>query len=255
MRGLPVESCLGKTVRQIFGTHSATLEQTFQLVWDTRRPVRNVQVNVQVGRSPIARLWIGDFFPLDNSEEFVRWIGTVFCEAPKRSGLQQDMLDSITDDRSVKSPRVSRQDAGFVEMEELCAPVLKRTFGLLERSMSLRRQVSEMRLTSSLQGSAWPPRSSQWQVPALVVRPVAAISGDGEERPVESTSFRHRLSKRELEVMRLLVKGKSNKEIAAALTLSPRTVETYRARLMSKLGLHSFADLILLAVRNRLVED
>jgi DNA-binding NarL/FixJ family response regulator len=52
------------------------------------------------------------------------------------------------------------------------------------------------------------------------------------------------LSAKELDVIRLLANGKSNKEIAALLNLSTRTVETYRARLMFKLGIHSLAELI-----------
>ena len=55
------------------------------------------------------------------------------------------------------------------------------------------------------------------------------------------------LSGRELEVMRLLAQGYSNKEIAAQLELSVKTVETYKARSMEKLGLRSRVDLVRLA--------
>lgn len=52
------------------------------------------------------------------------------------------------------------------------------------------------------------------------------------------------LSEREAEVVRLIAQGHSNKEIAAQLSLSVKTVETYKARSMSKLGLSSRADLV-----------
>ena len=52
----------------------------------------------------------------------------------------------------------------------------------------------------------------------------------------------------------LLAEGKANKEIAALLNLSTRTIEGYRARIMQKLGLHSTAALVRYAVRNKLVE-
>jgi DNA-binding NarL/FixJ family response regulator len=55
------------------------------------------------------------------------------------------------------------------------------------------------------------------------------------------------LSSREVEVTRLLARGYSNKEIAAQLNLSVKTVETYKARSMEKLGLKSRVDLIRLA--------
>jgi PAS domain S-box-containing protein len=54
---------------------------------------------------------------------------------------------------------------------------------------------------------------------------------------------------REVEVIRLLAEGKTNKEIAALLGITVRTVETHRAKIMLKLRLHSLAELIHYAVR------
>ncbi len=56
------------------------------------------------------------------------------------------------------------------------------------------------------------------------------------------------LSERELEVARLLASGATMKEIAEQLGVSPRTLETYRARAMEKLGLKTRADLVRYAV-------
>ena len=55
------------------------------------------------------------------------------------------------------------------------------------------------------------------------------------------------LSDRETEVLRLIAKGHSNKEIAAILEVSVKTVETYKARSMEKLGLKSRVDIIRVA--------
>jgi DNA-binding NarL/FixJ family response regulator len=52
------------------------------------------------------------------------------------------------------------------------------------------------------------------------------------------------LSDREYEVMRLLGAGKSLKDIAAGLSLSPKTVSTYRSRVLEKMGFHSNADIV-----------
>jgi DNA-binding NarL/FixJ family response regulator len=57
---------------------------------------------------------------------------------------------------------------------------------------------------------------------------------------------------RETEVIRLLAQGKANKEIALQLGITVRTVETHRARIMHKLGLHSLAELIHYALRQRI---
>jgi len=62
------------------------------------------------------------------------------------------------------------------------------------------------------------------------------------------------LTPREREVLQLIAEGKSNKEAAAALFVSPTTIETHRARIMDKLDLHSTADIVLYAVRKGIVQ-
>jgi DNA-binding NarL/FixJ family response regulator len=59
-----------------------------------------------------------------------------------------------------------------------------------------------------------------------------------------------RVTPREVEIIRLLVEGKTNKEIAALLGIAVRTVETHRSKIMLKLGLHSLAELIHYAMRH-----
>jgi len=64
----------------------------------------------------------------------------------------------------------------------------------------------------------------------------------------------NRLSLREREVVQLLAEGKSNKEIGASLNISKRTVDHHRARIMDKLHVQSVGELVLYAVRNKIVE-
>lgn len=61
------------------------------------------------------------------------------------------------------------------------------------------------------------------------------------------------LTEREKEILQLLAEGRSNKEVAALLNLSINTVETHRTRIMQKLNLHSAADIVLYAVRKRII--
>ena len=61
------------------------------------------------------------------------------------------------------------------------------------------------------------------------------------------------LTVREKEILQLLAEGKSNKEVASMLNLSTNTVETHRTRLMQKLNLHSSAEIVLYAVRKRII--
>ena len=61
-----------------------------------------------------------------------------------------------------------------------------------------------------------------------------------------------RLSAREREVLRLVVEGRSSAEIARLLTLSPKTVETYRSRLMTKLSIDNLPGLVKFAIQEGL---
>ncbi len=61
-----------------------------------------------------------------------------------------------------------------------------------------------------------------------------------------------RLSLREREVMQLVVEGKSSAEIAEILSLSSNTVDTYRSRLMQKLGISDLPSLVKLAIQHGL---
>jgi len=59
-----------------------------------------------------------------------------------------------------------------------------------------------------------------------------------------------RLSSRERQVLQMLVEGHAISDIAQVLSLSPKTVETYRTRVMEKLGIHDFASLVKFAIQH-----
>lgn len=61
------------------------------------------------------------------------------------------------------------------------------------------------------------------------------------------------LTPRELEILQMIVDGKSNKEIATVLDLSANTVAVHRANIMDALGIHKTAELVVYAIRNGLV--
>jgi DNA-binding NarL/FixJ family response regulator len=61
------------------------------------------------------------------------------------------------------------------------------------------------------------------------------------------------LTPRELEVLQMIVDGKSNKEIATVLELSANTIAVHRANIMNTLGIHKTAELVVYAIRAGLV--
>ena len=87
---------------------------------------------------------------------------------------------------------------------------------------------------------------------------IAALLQEDYVRELESRGLEDSydlLTDREREILQLLAEGKANKEVAAVLFISPTTVETHRGHILRKLGLHSTADLILYAVRKRIVSS
>ncbi|MBC7231238.1 MAG: response regulator transcription factor [Actinobacteria bacterium] len=84
--------------------------------------------------------------------------------------------------------------------------------------------------------------------PSLAERLAEIIDEDYRGAPHE------RLSDREFQVMRMLAQGKRLKDIADELCLSVKTVSTYRARVLEKMGMESNAELACYAVKNGLME-
>lgn len=90
-----------------------------------------------------------------------------------------------------------------------------------------------------------------------VVRQVRAgkeVIGASAQRMLDSAQKGIALTERELEVLQAIARGHSNASAAAALGISPKTVDSHRTSLMRKLGVHSTASLLLAAVRARLLD-
>jgi DNA-binding NarL/FixJ family response regulator len=87
------------------------------------------------------------------------------------------------------------------------------------------------------------------RVRRFVARPV---SGERASQPQEGQAGL--LTRREQEVLQLLADGLRQKEIARRLSLSPRTVAAHIQRMLEKFGVHSRAELVALAYRDRLLE-
>ena len=133
------------------------------------------------------------------------------------------------------------------------------------RTLILSAQSEEDYAVRALRGGATGYLSKDYSPPDLIeaVRRVAAgqryltaalaqqlalgVLGDGQQAPHE------RLSGREFEVLRLVAAGLSLKEIAARLRVSPKTVSSFRARVLEKMGLKTNADLVRYALEHHLI--
>jgi DNA-binding NarL/FixJ family response regulator len=77
------------------------------------------------------------------------------------------------------------------------------------------------------------------------------LHGDSAKNPVDQSAGR--LTSRQTEIVQLLSEGRSSKEIATILGLSLKTIETHRANIMRKLGCHSVSELVVYAIRNKII--
>lgn len=69
----------------------------------------------------------------------------------------------------------------------------------------------------------------------------------------QDSAARSKLTVRQLEILRLIARGKSTREIANGLGLSIKTVETHRSQIMKRLQIHDVAGLVLFAVREKII--
>jgi len=91
-------------------------------------------------------------------------------------------------------------------------------------------------------------RGGKYVSPLLAEKLADEIGPDSNKLPHET------LSDREFQVLRMIATGKAVGEIATELSLSPKTISTYRARLLQKMNLTSNAELIHYAIQNHLIE-
>ncbi len=89
------------------------------------------------------------------------------------------------------------------------------------------------------------------QLPLIMQGGHYIASGIAEQLAAESPV--QRLTRREVQILNMVITGKSNQEIAQLLSISPKTVDKHRSNLMAKLDLHSYAELMQYALIHDLV--
>ena len=115
-----------------------------------------------------------------------------------------------------------------------------------------------------LGASGYLSKDSAYEELASAIRKISAggryVSSDlaekyifGDKKDLDRAPH-EKLSEREFQIMCLLAQGKSVTEIAREIFISDKTVSTYRARILEKMGMKKNADLILYAIRNNLIE-
>ncbi|RPI50405.1 MAG: DNA-binding response regulator, partial [Chloroflexi bacterium] len=153
---------------------------------------------------------------------------------PDRSGL--DILKQIRSER----PKLPVLVLSMYSEDQYAIRVLKAgASGYLTKDSAADELVKAIRKVVS---------GGRYVSPLLAEKLAFEIGDDSSRLPHEA------LSDREFQVLRMIAAGKSVKEIAAELSLSVKTVSTYRARLLEKMNLGTNAELIHYAIQNNLID-
>jgi two-component system invasion response regulator UvrY len=153
---------------------------------------------------------------------------------PGRSGL--DILKELKS----QLPKLAVLVLSIHPEEQYAVQVLKAgASGYLTKKSAPEELVTALRKVSA---------GGKYISPSLAEKLASALE-TGIEKPPHET-----LSAREYEVMRKIALGKTATEIARELFLSPKTISTYRSRILEKMGIKNNAELIRYAIKNRLVD-
>jgi DNA-binding CsgD family transcriptional regulator len=256
MIGISAKKQLGKQLHQVFPRDATELKLAFRHVWTTRNSLSNLELTAQSRPGTAPRRWLVNFYPITDEVGRVRLVAATFSEVTKGRSVELN-LSRLKE--KFHSDATSQSDLLKEEFSTLSArtfELVKRSVALLKGSLSLRFHMSEMRLEGQLLRHALFITPKRIRGP--LVLPSAVSCDPAPRRDLESRELSRpagcRPSPRERQILCLLADGKSNKEIGSLLDISSRTVESYRARIMLKLDLHSTAALVRYAIRNKIVE-
>jgi DNA-binding NarL/FixJ family response regulator len=256
MNGLPASEHLGKTLYAVLGAAAAKIQHPLEIVFATGRPLSNLEITAELPARTGLGHWIESYFPIKDEAEVVQEVGIIVLELTKRTEIEAALL-KIADTLSSISSSL-RKDSSALEPSDLstaraaAVDVIARCLAQLENCMSDVRATSRL-LRDAPPSTAVPPSPHRW-VAALDPLQKAHRQDFGTLDSIAGEpDCISPLSLREREVISLLAKGKTNKDIAGLLGISNRTVESHRARIMLKLGLDSLSDLVRYAVRTEII--
>lgn len=250
LHGIPTKDHVGRTLREVLPQVPPRAESLIDHVFDTCEPVSNAEITAQVPTRNKPGHWIVNFVPIKNEKEQVSQVATIAIEATQQVILAEclrslmNRLPQVRDQVSwayVSSQKQAVDPSLLVrsaEILEQCVQAIQKVSGLVEAMTSWSVGKNE---EDGRQGllpyivPTGPPVNGQL---ARAKAPAATIE----------------LTSREVEVVTLLAASRSNKEISNILNITVKTVETYRARIMSKLQIHSMSELVVYAIRNKLIQ-
>jgi DNA-binding CsgD family transcriptional regulator len=216
MNRVPPQDHIGETIHSITGDAAVKIEPAIHAVFDKGKVVSAVEIIASLPKRPDAGHWTETYVPIRDARGRIKQVGIFVVEVDSHAQSEETAI-------GVNQQLLERAALNTDRTQEL----------LLE----LRR----------LRGKYGPLRADSERI----IDEITAAASERRSRPMHGSAS---LSKREGQIVTLLAKGRSNKEIANTLNISVKTVESYRARVFLKLDLDSIASLVRYAIRNKMVE-
>lgn len=253
-----VGKSIGKTIHRLFGRETKKVKVAFRRAFTKGNLLSNFELTARSAASAKPRRWLVNLYPIKDELGRVRLVAATFSELTEENSLECYLGRLIAKFQEELPAKASLLGDGLPELLARSLHFASCSIEILKNAMSQQCLTADTRVGAGLMPLALFLALTQGQAPSTPSASEQAGRGldaaehrgsaQGGEAPGEEPS------PRESQVLHLLTQGKSNKEIGLALEISTRTVETYRARIMRKLNLHSTAELVRYAIRNKISE-
>ena len=252
MNGVPAANHISRKVRYVLGSAAPTIESAMEQVLQTGNPIVNLELTAKLpARAGVAR-WIESYFPIRNAQNRVTHLVAIVFETTGTKNLERSlncMIGNLLQVGATLRTELQRREMTLGWSDE--------QLGLLPHAIELAEHcISEAQNISKLSRGYHPVSNRQAHVSDQkdISPPAVGCDAQINWHGRDGAPGVSRLSLQERRVLRLLAECKTNKEVAAELGISVRTGETYRGRVMRKLELHSVAELVRFAIRNKIID-
>jgi DNA-binding CsgD family transcriptional regulator/PAS domain-containing protein len=250
MNGFPISSHLGRTLRHVLGSSAPKIEGLMRQVLETGEPISNVEITAQLPARLEVGHWLETYLPVHDFENRVTQVAAFVIELTAGKDLEVCLSHVIGNLLHATAGLKTKQQLFTTtgKWADETAVLLLRAIELIDHCIGHTRNITDI---SRRYFGAPRLQLDSGRGHAIGIDDKLA---NAENRVDAGNRWPRILSPREREVLKLLAEGKSNKDIAREMKISGRTAETYRARIMMKLELHSIAHLVHFAVRNNIVD-
>lgn len=235
MNGIHAARHIGRRPFDILGNAATKVECVIDQVVGSGKPV-SLDVTLQLPQRPGIGRWLESFSPVRDTKGDVTQVVVVVLEVTKRQNLEQSLhhlVGSLLNTRTTMKDEL--QLTRIIDGQNQQSELLTQSVELATQCI---KEVQVLCEGPCVQTSIKSAPTDHFDVKGCSPNRVSASA----------------LAPQERRVLQLIADGKGNKQVAALLGISTRTVECYRARLMQKVKIHSLAQLVRFAVRNKIID-